>query len=133
MAAKKKARKKASKRKTTRKKASRKKTAKKRAAKRKTTRKKAAKKKTARKKTGKKKAAKKKAAKKGPVLKKAPRSQLTQSEHYDYEPLIDRKAFTLFGAHKIRCSDNLSSLGDLACLIAGELGQTKIPDFHRSV
>ena len=37
-------------------------------------------------------AARKKAPRK-PKLKKAPRSKLTQSPHYDFVPIIDRKPF----------------------------------------
>jgi peptidoglycan/xylan/chitin deacetylase (PgdA/CDA1 family) len=58
------------------------------------TKKKAAKKKAARKPAAKKKT-KKKAAKKKAAKKKAPRVELTQSQHYDYVPIIDRKPFKL--------------------------------------
>ncbi|NND54353.1 MAG: polysaccharide deacetylase family protein [Gammaproteobacteria bacterium] len=72
--------------------AARKKKVAKKKAKKKVAKKRAAPKKTARKKSKKKSARKKK---KAAAKKKSPRVELTQSEHYDYVPIIDRAPFKL--------------------------------------
>jgi peptidoglycan/xylan/chitin deacetylase (PgdA/CDA1 family) len=95
MAARKKAKKKVAKKKVVKKKvAAKKKVAKKKAVKKKVaTKKKVAPKKVAKKATPKKVAAKKPAAKE--AAPKQSKANLTQSQHYDYVPIIDRKPFKL--------------------------------------